>query len=117
MDFLEEVENFNDEALYSDFTYAIDYKWEKDKKYVMIIAYVYLVYVLLLDIYVFIRHDSDEQLAGLKISILIITLLLWTFEMIQAYFEGYVNYITNVENYFDLSGLFFVDVLVILELS
>ena len=52
MEFLEMIQEVNDEALYTDFALALEYKWIKDKKYVMLISIFYLFYVLIIDFHV-----------------------------------------------------------------
>ena len=52
LEFLEMIQEVNDEALYTDFALALEYKWIKDKKYVMLLSIIYLFYVLLIDYHV-----------------------------------------------------------------
>ena len=76
------MESLNDEALYSDFALAIEYKWIKDNKWVKCVALVYTTYVLLLDGHVFYYHDNlDVSNDVVLVLMIIITTFLWSYEM------------------------------------
>lgn len=109
----------NDEALYSDFATAIDYKWMKDNVFVKALACLYFTFVILLNSFVFTSKIEEwrELNLGIIVALFTITFILWSYEATQASFEGFKNYFISIENYFDISGLFFVDIQMICFLT
>ena len=58
MEFLEVIQEVIDEALYTNFSVALQYKWNLDKKYVMLLAITYTIYSGLIDLHVFYYKDN-----------------------------------------------------------
>lgn len=80
MEFLEMIPKLNDEALYSDFALALEYKWVKDKKYVMLISIMYLIYVLIIDYHVIFQKNQSVS-PMLKTILLLCVFLLSSYEV------------------------------------
>jgi hypothetical protein len=104
MEFLEMIQEVIDEALYTNFALALEYKWIKDKKYVMLLAIVYFLYVILIDFHVPL-HKNNESSPILDALIVLFVILLASYELTQAYFVGFAEYFLDIENYLDLSAI------------
>lgn len=104
MEFLEMIQEVIDEALYTNFALALEYKWIKDKKYVMLLAIVYFLYVILIDFRVPL-HKNNESSPILDALIVLFVILLASYELTQAYFVGFAEYFLDIENYLDLSAI------------
>lgn len=74
------IPKLNDEALYSDFALALEYKWVKDKKYVMLISIMYLIYVLIIDYHVIFQKNQSVS-PMLKTILLLCVFLLSSYEV------------------------------------
>lgn len=83
LEFLESVAKMNDEALYSEFATAIEYKWIKDNVYVKALACLYFTFVILLNSYVFTSKIEEWHSFNLFImaALFVITFILWSYEI------------------------------------
>lgn len=62
LEFLEEVQNMTDEALYSQFAVAIEFKWYQTRKWLQLHALIYLIYTAIIDFNIIV-HQKNIDLA------------------------------------------------------
>lgn len=104
IEFLDYVEKVNDEALYTVFSYFIDYKWQMESIYLWPMAMLNLYYVIIIDIYAICYTTRPNMIYLAFIELLLVVLI--GFEFIKFYFEKSKLYFSNIKNLFDLVGQF-----------
>jgi len=100
--FLEKVEKTNNEAFYTPFVHYIDNKWDKEAHFNYPIASLSLMFVFLIDGYACL-HKTEPDLTFV-IIISICDIILFVYELVQMLSEGIRNYLSDVSNYFDITG-------------